>query len=156
VKYPIAYLLTWTTYGIWLHGDVRGSFDVDGNYIPPNEAFRELDRALMTDDPVILTPEQRVIVDTVIVEHCRIRKWALHARNVRTMHAHVVLSANVVGETAREQLKAWTSRRLSEHASLPRAKDAEGAKKWWTQKGNIEEIWSQRHLEGAIRYVEDQ
>jgi REP element-mobilizing transposase RayT len=156
VNRPLAYFLTWTTYGTWLHGDVRGSFDANGNYVLPNEAFRELDRTLMTAESVILSLEQRAIVDNVIVEHCRIRKWVLHARNARTMHVHVVLSANVDGETAREQLKAWASRRLSEHAGLPRATDPEGGKKWWTQKGNIEEIWEVRHLESAIRYVEDQ
>jgi REP element-mobilizing transposase RayT len=110
----------------------------------------------MTTESVILNEEQRAIVDDVIVKHCQIRNWLLHARNVRTMHGHVVLSANVDGETAREQLKARASRRLSEHAGLPRTKDSDGAKKWFTQKGNIEEIWNNCHLEAVIRYVEDQ
>jgi hypothetical protein len=25
-KYPLAYFITFTTYGTWLHGDPRGSF----------------------------------------------------------------------------------------------------------------------------------
>jgi REP element-mobilizing transposase RayT len=156
MRFPLAYFLTWTTYGTWLHGDARGSFDANGNYIPPNDALRDLDRALMTTDSVVLDSHQRAIVDKVIVDHCRIRNWVLHARNVRTKHVHAVVSANVDGATVREQLKAWASRRLSEFAGLARAKDSEGAKKWWTQKGNIEEIWKDRHLESVVLYVEDQ
>ena len=33
MKFPLAYLITWTTYGTWLHGDDRGSFDHNGDFI---------------------------------------------------------------------------------------------------------------------------
>jgi hypothetical protein len=38
---PLAYLITWTCYGTWLHGDERGAADLDHNipgtpYLPPD------------------------------------------------------------------------------------------------------------------------
>jgi REP element-mobilizing transposase RayT len=153
---PMAYLITWTTYGSWLPGDARGSFDVEGNYIPPNEELQANARALMTEDEVTLTPQQREIVEKIIEKHCAIRSWPLHARNARTNHVHVVVSASIDGEEVREQLKTWCSRALSEHAGLKPAKDKNGARRWWTEKGNVEPIWTDRHLDAAARYTNEQ
>ena len=116
MKWPLVFFITWTTYGTWLHGDPRGSFDRRGAYIRPDECRRQAAEDLMTDDPITPTDEQRAIVDAVIVEHCAVRGWVLHARNVRTRHVHVVVSAPVAGEKVRAELKAWASARLSAHA----------------------------------------
>ena len=153
---PIAFFITWTTYGTWLHGDPRGSFDQDGQYVQPDQRRREAAKELMTDDPVILTDEQRAIVDAVIVEHCAIRGWVLHTRNVRTNHVHVVVSAPVDGTRVRAELKLWASARLSAHAGLAPGEGKNGARRWFTEKGNIEEVWDDRHLASAIEYVDDQ
>jgi REP element-mobilizing transposase RayT len=156
MKYPLAYLITWTTYGTWLHGDERGSFDHSGNYIPPDPVRREAEAAMLVEDPVYLTPEQRAVVDALLVEACARLGWELHARNVRTNHVHVVVSAAAEGKQVRSRLKGLASLRLSEHAGLAPGTDKDGARKWWTEKGNIEEIWDARHLESAIRYVNEQ
>jgi REP element-mobilizing transposase RayT len=156
VKYPLAYLITWTTYGTWLHGDERGSFDHSGNYVPPDAARREAAAALLVEDPVYLTPEQRAVIDAVLVEACARLGWELHARNVRTNHVHAVVSAGAAGNQVRSRLKGLASLRLSEQAGLLPVMDKDGAKKWWTEKGNIVEIWDQRHLDAAVRYVDEQ
>ena len=57
----------------------------------------------MKEQPAVLSPEQRQLVDSVIVKHCNIRKWVLHARNVRTNHAHIVVSAPMEGAEVRAQ-----------------------------------------------------
>jgi REP element-mobilizing transposase RayT len=153
---PLAFFITWTTYGTWLHGDPRGSFDHQGTYIRPDERHRQAAEDLMTDDPVTLTEEQRAIVDQVIAEHCTIRQWVLHTRNVRTRHVHVVVSAPMDGEKIRAELKKWASIRLSAHAGLAQGDGKDGARRWFTEKGNIEEIWDDRHLQNAIDYTNDQ
>ena len=107
---------------------------------------------MMTDDAVILTQEQRSIVDRVIVDHCNVRNWYLHARNVRTNHVHVIVTAAVDPEVVREQLKAWASRRLSEAAGLQFAAK-NGKRRWWTEKGDIELLRTEHNLADAIRYV---
>jgi REP element-mobilizing transposase RayT len=153
---PIAFFITWTTYGTWLHGDPRGSFDRRGGYIRPDDRRRQAAEDLMTDDPVTLTDEQRAIVDRVIAEHCAIRGWALHARNVRTRHVHVVVSATVEGERVRAELKKWASVRLSAHIGLIQGQGKDGARRWFTEKGNIEEVWEDRHLQRVIEYTNNQ
>src|SRR5260370_8654793 len=116
---PIAYFITWTTYGTWLPGDPRG-WVKPGRWVvqPPDPTREQKAREEMSGKGGVLTPEQRTIVDAVVVDHCRIRKWLLHARNVRTNHVHVVVTAPVDPKVVREQLKAWASRRLSEQAGL--------------------------------------
>jgi REP element-mobilizing transposase RayT len=106
----------------------------------------------MADALVVLTPEQRKIVDAVIVKHCAIRNWLLHARNVRTNHIHVVVSALVDPKVIREQLKAWASRGLSEHAGLV-GRGKNGQRRWWTEKGDIEFVHDEERLAEVIRYV---
>jgi REP element-mobilizing transposase RayT len=154
MKYPLAYLITWTTYGTWLHGDERGSFDAHGKFIPPDPVRRAAAEESMSEFAVTLTDVQRQMVDARLVELCRLGNWVLHARNVRANHVHVVISAAMDGEVLRSRLKAGCSITLSEHAGLS-ATDNNGAKKWWTQKGNVEEIWDDRHLQEAIEYVNE-
>ena len=152
----LAFFITWTIYGTWLPGDQRGwAKKKVWGVQQPNPELEQACRERMTDDAVILTWEQRQMVDAVIVEHCRIRRWTLHARNVRTNHAHVVITANCDGETVREQLKAWGSRRLSDHAGLP-GSGKNGRRRWWTEGGDIEGIETQEQLDAAVRYVKDE
>jgi REP element-mobilizing transposase RayT len=152
---PLAFLITWTTYGTRLHGDERGSFDRIEGYVQPSERRQLAAEALMTDDPVYLTPEQRAAVDAVLVERCAIEGWLLHARNVRTNHVHVVVSVPIAGKLIRSRLKARTSAQLSDDAGLGPAPGKNGARRWWTEKGDIQPIWDERHLEAAIRYVNE-
>ena len=149
----IAFFITWTTYGSWLPGDRRGwaSKKVLGIQEPNPELEQEC-RERMMEDAVTLMWAQRQIVDAVIVEHCRIRGWKLHARNARTNHVHIVVTADCDGETVREQLKGWCSRRLSDHAGLP-AKSKHGRRRWFTEGGDLDDIFDEDHLQNVIEYV---
>jgi hypothetical protein len=152
---PIAYFLTWTTYGTWLPADKRG-WVKRGEWAaqPPDALLERQIREHMTADAVVLCPSQRSVIDGVITEHCRIRKWVLHARNGRTNHVHVVVTALVHPRVVREQLKAWASRRLSENAGLLGvARD--GKRRWWTEKGDIEFVRDELRLTEVIRYVQE-
>src|SRR5688572_13990414 len=87
---PLAYFLTWTTYGTWLPGDARGWVPDGGGDIRPPDPEREVAaRRRMTEPPVKLSQDQRRIVCETIAEHCRVRSWCLHAVNARTNHVHV-------------------------------------------------------------------
>lgn len=154
-QYPLAYLITWTTYGTWLPGDERGWLKRGSSVIQaPHAKLQEAARSALTEEPVLLTPAQRNVVAAVMVKHCDIRKWVLHTRNVRTNHVHVVVSAAIAGEKVRAQLKAWCSRRLSEQAGLP-DKGKNGRCRWFTEKGDVQWIESDEHLANAICYVDE-
>jgi len=153
MDHPIAWFVTWTTYGTWLHGDARGSF-LDRTYLPPDPEREAANRRAMTGEVVYLTEHRRALVDAALVAECQAQGWELHARNVRTNHAHVVVSAERSGKFVRTHLKALASKVLSDDAGLPMA-GHNGRKRWWTEKGNVVPIENEKSLEEAIVYVRD-
>ena len=116
---PLAYFLTWTTYGTWLPGDARGWVRKPGQFQIPDPKLEAVARELMSEEPCILDSEERRLVEKTIQEHCAIRSWHLHAVSCRTNHVHVVVTAPVSPQTVRNQFKAWCTRYLKEHQLAP-------------------------------------
>src|SRR5688500_9648120 len=93
---PLGYLITFRTYGTWLHGDERGSMDrreynVYGEMkIAPNALARSRDRNLMKSPPFEMDAAARSVVKEAIREVCAFRNYGLFALNVRTNHVHLV------------------------------------------------------------------
>ena len=111
---PLAYFLTWSTYGTWLPGDERGWIEYRRGWQLP-DAVRKLEaEARMTEDACRFDGEQRDVVERQIAETCNVRGWELHAVNCRSNHAHVVVTADQAPKIVRNQLKAWCTRRLKE------------------------------------------
>ena len=154
----LAYHIVWTTYGTWLPSDVRGWIKKRTHGIQsPDPAREEEARNLMVEDAVVLTVAQREIVEQTIRVHCRIRKWPLHAVNVRTNHIHVVVTADCDANEVMNQLKAWCSRKLSDAAGLENAVAVKaGRRRWFTEGGDQELIEDEAYLQNAIQYVLDQ
>jgi hypothetical protein len=68
---PLAYLITWTTYGTWLPGDKRGWVESGKAGVQLSDAPRqELAERLMRGTTVILNPAQREVVEGTIRKHC--------------------------------------------------------------------------------------
>ena len=152
------YHIIWTTYGTWLPGDDRGwMLKGDPAVQPPDpERMAEAHIAMM-ERFVILDKLQQEIAGDTIVAHCCIRKWTLLASVVKTNHVHVVVDADRDGDEVRDQLKAWCSRRLSDHAGVttPQTKTG-GRKRWFTEGAYVRRIETDEYLQEAIRYVHDQ
>jgi REP element-mobilizing transposase RayT len=100
-----------------LYGDPRGSY-INGRFLRVDEELEEAERSEMVGNPILLSETQRQLIDQAIVEMCDLRKWLLHAKNVRTNHVHVVVTAPQKCKTVLSQLKARMSRLLSEDAGL--------------------------------------
>ncbi|MBI4578606.1 MAG: transposase [Planctomycetes bacterium] len=153
---PLAYFLTWTCHGTWLHGDERGS--VDDEHSGWGQPLLDLDepragqeRSQMSGQPVTLDERQRQVVRETIAAHCRIRNWDLITLNVRTNHVHVVVAApGTAPEKVLGEFKAWATRRLRE-AGFARANE-----RLWTEHGSTRYLWNEERLRAAISYVEDQ
>jgi len=149
---PLAYLISFRTYGTWLHGDERGATDRFHNqyrspHILPNITWQRYNQATLRAGPLILGPRQRRTIDTAIRETCRIRKWELLALNVRTNHVHVVVSAKQIPERVLNALKANAIRDLRQsglwtHPFSP-----------WADKGSNRNLWNERSIARAIDYV---
>ena len=63
---PLAYFITFTCYGNWLHGDERGSVDRDHNapgyeFLDADEERLSFDHARMTQPPYRLEAEESPI-----------------------------------------------------------------------------------------------
>jgi REP element-mobilizing transposase RayT len=153
MQYPLAWYLTWTTYGTWLHGDPRGSHSELG-YIPPDPKLHESQRALLVQSIVVLSDEQRSVIEEVLVKECEAQGWELHAKNARTNHVHALLTAARDGKFLRARLKALTSDALSDHSKLPMA-GKNGRYKWWTEKGNVVEVETEDDIAQLIVYIRD-
>jgi REP element-mobilizing transposase RayT len=147
---PLAYFLTWTTYGTWLPGDERGWVLRGRGFQPPNPQLERRCRNRMKHRPCFLDLGQRELVESVVREHCRIRGWDLHAVRCGTNHVHVVVTAPCSSEVARDELKAWCSRRLNE---LQQTRHRPRREKWWTEKGSRRRIGDEESLEAVIHYV---
>ena len=153
---PLAYFLTWSTYGTWLPGDERGWVEYQHGWKLP-DALRKLEaEARMAEDACVFDLEQRRLVERTIADHCRIRGWRLHAVNCRTNHLHVVVSADRHPDDVRKQFKAWCTRCLKE---LERKRPCEPVRavreNWWTERGSRRYINDEESLEAAILYVRD-
>ena len=114
---PLAYLISFRSYGTWLHGDKRGAINRFHNnygepYLPPNTMWQEHIRNQMKTHPLILGATERGSVEKAIRETCQIRKWDLHACNVRTNHVHAVVTANRRADLVLNALKANATREL--------------------------------------------
>ena len=151
--FPLAWYLTWTTYGTWLHGDPRGSY-LGSRFLTADLTLEVSMREEMTEDAVYLTDAQRALVDATLVSECAAQSWVLHARNVRTNHVHMVVSAPRDGEKVRSRLKAVASDALSNNEGLPMA-GKNGRRRWWTEKGNVVAVETERSLGETATYVRD-
>src|SRR5262245_38111512 len=115
----LAYFSTWTTYGAWLPGDIRGWYQRGCGLRKPDALIRFEAALRMVESPVKLNHVQRELVHQAIVSHCGLRAWTLHAVNCRSNHVHVVVTApGRPVDLPREQFKAWCTRRLREQARL--------------------------------------
>ena len=81
-EYPLGYLITFRSFGTWLHGDRRGSVNRFHNRfgtprLPQNEGWRKYNRDALKQLPVRLGSRQRRAIEEAIRETCKKRKVGL-------------------------------------------------------------------------------
>jgi REP element-mobilizing transposase RayT len=149
---PLAYFISFRTYGTWLHGDKRGSIDRFHNqyrspYLPPNENWQRYNVNQLKRAPFTMDVKQRKAVEAAIRDTCQHRGWSLLAINVRTNHVHTVVTANRKSSLVLNAFKANATRQLREdklwqHSFSP-----------WADKGSKRKLWNERSVGRAIDYV---
>src|SRR5678815_4984924 len=113
---PLAFFITFRSYGTWFHGDERGSVDRHHNVygttrIPRNDTWRRISGTLAKHPPVKLDAQRRRSVKDAITDTCEKRGWYLAADNVRTNHVHSVVTApNSDPDTVLNAFKANATR----------------------------------------------
>jgi hypothetical protein len=149
---PLAYFITFSTYGTWLHGRSPGSVDREHNaygtaFIPADPELEQEQRRAMRQEPYLLDEPRREVVLRTILEVARHRKWRLWAVHVRTNHVHILVSAPSAPGKVMSDFKAWCSRRLRENFGENADRDR------WTQHGSTKYIFNEGGLDEKIAYV---
>jgi len=151
---PLAYLITFRTYGTWLHGDARGSVDRDHNaydspMLPPNPGLALAEVAQLKHAAILLGEAHRTTAAEAIERICHDRGWTLSALNVRTNHVHAVVSAPDSPERVMHAMKSFATRRLREMRLV--GDDTRP----WARHGSTRYLWTLRQVEEACRYVRE-
>ncbi len=144
---PITSLITWTTYGTWLPGDMRGWRNRRGGEQLPRPLLERWCREQMSGDVVLLSPRDREIVEDACREHCEFRGWHLFAVSAMSNHVHAVVAADEKPQKVRDQLKANCTRRLR-NQETPLI-----AERTWTRGGDCSIVDGDEEIESAIIYV---
>ncbi len=143
---PLAFFLTWTTYGSWLPGDDRGWSDNRGVLRAPSFRLTISAGHRLASSAVSLGLTQRELVVATITRHCQHREWTLFAVSCRSQHVHVVVSAPThQPATVSRQLKTWAARAL--------AADSTPARRIWTRGCSRRRIYDERALQAVVQYV---
>ncbi len=149
---PIAYLITFRSYGTWLAGDERGSIDKYHNKFGGSRAvvsqLRESEHASrLKGSPFLLNARSRKLVEDAIREVCKFRGWSLLAINVRTNHTHSVVSGAAASAKVLNDLKAYSTRRLRATGEWQFDHSP------WVNKGSRRNLWTEAHIDAACDYV---
>jgi hypothetical protein len=152
---PIAWLLTWSTYGTWLYGDARGSYNRKGlgratKFVAPNIRLEALHRSRLKHDPLLIDPGMRRVTRLAIEAECAFRKWTLHALNIRTNHVHVVVPALATPSRILQAIKAATTRELRAKGLIAATRPV------WTVSGSKTWLLDEEERADAIDYVLNQ
>jgi REP element-mobilizing transposase RayT len=148
---PVGYLITFRSYGTWLHGR-EGSVDRFHNVygrpkLAGDESRRQYSRSLLARRPVILSALQRAAIEKAIRETCKVRNWLLWASNIRTNHVHTVVTANVKPERVLSAFKANATREMRETGCWRNERTP------WVDRGSKKCLWTEEQLNRAIAYV---
>ena len=151
-RFPLAYLITFRSYGTWLHGDERGSVDRHRNRhgaprIPRNAPWNGVNERTLKHPPAALDAARRRAVKAAIHETCDLREWELQALNVRTNHVHAVVSARCKPERVLSALKANATRSMREAGCWANEHSP------WSAGGSRRYLWTLPSVQNAIAYV---
>jgi len=153
--FPLAYHLTFGTYGTRLHGDERCTIHRSMNrpgdpVIGKAEEWEQMERSLLKFPAVILTLEQRLLIEKSIPDICRRGGWVFVNAAAAPDHIHVELKGSAHGKSIRRWLKTWLGQELNKQ--WPRA----AGSTWWAECGSVKWIWTDDYLENVYLYIDAQ
>ncbi|MBX7103072.1 MAG: transposase [Gemmataceae bacterium] len=151
---PLAYFITFSTYGTWLHGTDKGLGSVDDQnnaygspFLSPDKLRSEKALARMTQPAYQLDEPRRAVVRDAIVELARDRSFRLWAAHVRSNHVHVVISADRDVDRLMSDIKARASRNLN------LAGFENNERKRWTLHGSTKYLFDRASLDARVHYT---
>ena len=147
---PLAFFITWTVYGTWLQGDVRGWKRRMKGHQKPQPLLADWRRDRLKHAIVLLNVSDREAVNAECQRLSNFRGWHLWKVNARTNHVHAVVTARgFAGDKVRDQLKANCTRVLRECRIEFHDRPV------WTTGGDWDCINAGDDLEAVIQYASE-
>ena len=148
----LAYFITFSTYGTWLHGTAKAEGSVDRHHntfgeplIGNNPALTKYELCRMKAPPFSLDATQREITRDSIIAICQEKIWRLLALHVRTNHVHLVVSADREPGRLMSDIKARASRDLNGFNLKTSIR--------WTRHGSTRHLFDEASVSAAIAYT---
>lgn len=153
--YPLAYHITFGTYGMRLHGDPRGTVSRAQNrygepFIETDLRWEREERLSLKFPPVFLTEEQRLFGEKVIPLICQRGGWKYHIAACQPDPCHTLLTGAAEGKAIRKWLKRWLSEELSSRWPLKEEQV------WWAECGSVKWIFDEEYFLTAYEYIRNQ
>jgi REP element-mobilizing transposase RayT len=152
---PLAYFITWGTYGARLHGDPRGTVARSHNeygdpIIEDDHEMWDQMNANLKYDPIFFDKQQMRFVESTIPAICERGYWTHHTDATGPDHVHIVLTSDHDPKIIRKLLKRWIGQELSTKWTL------DPGRIWWAEGGSIRWLKNESYLRNAINYVQRQ
>jgi REP element-mobilizing transposase RayT len=102
----LGYMVTWTTYGMWLQGDKRG-YVKNGKTLKPDPELEKTNQGRQTNEKVKLTGRQREQIREAILAEAKKIGQKVFALAVCSNHVHILVEpidetiSNIVGRYKR-------------------------------------------------------
>ena len=153
---PLAYFITFSTYGTWLPGTDKGAGSVDrahnqhlSPFIDPDPERADYIYDRMDQPVYVMDAFRRAIVCQAIIDLCLEKVWKLHATHVRSNHVHSVVTAERDAGRLMSDLKARASRELNSAGIDP------VDRKRWTRHGSTLHLFDVETVGAKVRYTVD-
>jgi REP element-mobilizing transposase RayT len=153
----LAFFITFSTYGTWLHGTTKGLGSVDqehnqygAEFVEPDAAIEQGMREAMTQPAYTMDAERRELVRDAIVGLAIEKGWRLLAVHARSNHVHVVIWADRDPGRLMTDLKSRASRELA------RAGYEDSDRRRWTRHGSTKHLFTDAEVERKIEYALDE
>ena len=153
--FPMAYHITWGTYGTRLHGDERGTVDRSMNnfgdpIIGRDGDWHRIESSRLRFPARVLTVEQRLLIENIVPDICIRGGWTFVTTAAADDHVHNIISSPVDGKDIRKWLKRWVSEALNKRWPI------EQGQVWWAECGSVKWIWNEDYYRRAADYVRGQ
>ncbi len=140
----IGYMVTWTTYGSWLPGDIRG-YVRNGQILSGDYKILEKNQTRQKSSTVKLNKKEMKLIRQIILNEAERIGHEIVALAACTNHVH--LAARSYSESVEEivgRYKSLTTRALWEHGRQGRI---------WTKGYDKRFCFSEDQLRKKIRYI---
>jgi REP element-mobilizing transposase RayT len=151
---PLAFFITFSTYGTWLPGTDKGMGSVDRqhneygtSFVTPDPNRETQARSQMFQPPYTMDASRREVVRDAFVALAQEKDWRLLAVHVRSNHIHIVISAERDPGRLMSDLKARASR------DLTRAGFDNADRRRWTRHGSTQHLFTTEQVQKKIKYM---